>query len=40
MKSFVMAVAAMVVIAFGAHFGLALLDRSAGSVYVTDNVRK
>ena len=40
MKSFVMAVVAMVVIGAGAHFGLAALDRSAGNVYVSDNVRQ
>jgi len=40
MKPFVMAVVAMVVIGAGAHFGLAALDRSAGNVYVSDNVRQ
>jgi hypothetical protein len=40
MKSFVLAVAAMAVIAIGAHFGLAALDRSAGNVYLTENVRR
>ncbi len=40
MKSFVMAVIAMAVIGVGAYFGLASLDRSAGNVYVTDNVRR
>lgn len=39
MKSFVLAVAAMVVIGVGAHYGLASLDFSAKNVYVTDNVR-
>ncbi len=40
MKAFVMACVAMAVIGVGAHFGLDALDRSAGNVYVTENVRR